>query len=184
MSLMLSMVTLHASNVPDGIPHDASVKPFEGIDLGAMTADADTKAFLDAVSSMTNFTGITSLLAALLFIATGILLLLRRNVLVTTGMTVGAVYMCVAARIPAGIITGLAERVTSSLTQMLGVAAFDDDDSGEITEFSQILSSISIKNGAGTNFIIVSEILAVVALIVIAAWIIIHGTKTMKGAIR
>ena len=56
---------------------------------------------------MATFTGILSLLAALLFIAAGILLMLRRTVLLTTGMTAGALYLCLTARIPVKILTGL-----------------------------------------------------------------------------
>lgn len=51
LSLMLSMVTLHASNVREDVPQSVSIKPFKGIDAGivtdAMSADAHARPFVD-----------------------------------------------------------------------------------------------------------------------------------------
>lgn len=185
LSLMLSMVTFHVSDPSgEGLELNGSLQPFKELDLGILTAaiseNEEAKKALGPASSLATFTGIMSLLAALLFIAAGVLLVLRHNVLLTTGMAVGALYLCAAARIPAGIITGLVDRVTSAWSQLSN----QFDTSSDIGKAWSLLPTAAIKNGAGTNLIIASEIIGGIALIVLVAWVITCGVKTMKGAIR
>ncbi|ETJ38849.1 MutG family lantibiotic protection ABC superfamily ATP binding cassette transporter permease, partial [human gut metagenome] len=71
-------------------------------------------------------------------------------------------------------------RVTSAWSQLSN----QFDTSSDIGKAWSLLPTAAIKNGAGTNLIIASEIIGGIALIVLVAWVITCGVKTMKGAIR
>lgn len=134
---------------------------------------------------MATFTGILSLLAALLFIAAGILLMLRRTVLLTTGMTAGALYLCLTARIPVKILTrlsGAADPSGEDQLEDLGDLGFIS--SRILRRTNDFLTSTSISNGAGTNLIIASEVIGGVALITLVVWAIIRGFKATRRVPR
>lgn len=183
LSLLFSMVNLDSPQLGQGV----SLKPFKGVDLGHM-ADAmpsDGGPFFDIASSMAKLTGVMSLLAAMLFIAAGIVLILRRMVRLTTGMTVGALYLCAVACIPEGILTGLWKRVDSSRDLLLNsIRTWEDTSSSDIDEASAFLSSTSLHGGAGTHLLITAEVLGAIALIVLVGWILVRVFKTMKGATK
>lgn len=134
---------------------------------------------------MATFTGILSLLAALLFIAAGILLMLRRTVLLTTGMTAGALYLCLTARIPVKILTGLSGAADpSGEDQLEDLGDLGFISSRILRRTNDFLTSTSISNGAGTNLITASEVIGGVALITLVVWAIIRGFKATRRVPR
>ena len=134
---------------------------------------------------MATFTGILSLLAALLFIAAGILLMLRRTVLLTTGMTAGALYLCLTARITVKILTGLSGAADpSGEDQLEDLGDLGFISSRILRRTNDFLTSTSISNGAGTNLIIASEVIGGVALITLVVWAIIRGFKATRRVPR